>query len=360
MHKINATHDINRKSWIAAANAAGTDFPIQNLPIGIFSNSGCKPRGGVAIGDQIFDLKAALDVGLFTGNAADAARFAAGAKLNPLMDAGPCQSSVLRHRVSDLLREGGPDSDKARAAADRLLVPMAQAHMHLPAAIGGFTDFLTSIYHSERGGRHSRPDSPVPPVFRYMPIAYNSRTSSLRVSGEAVRRPNGQFKKGNAVQFGPTEAFDFELELGLFVGKGNAVGEPVAVENTGDMTFGYCLVNDWSARDIQGWESALGPFLAKSVSTSISPWVVTAEAMAPFHTAAFKRPAGDPAPLPYLLSNDDQAQGALQGLAFGTRDMEVHDGLVARAVGRFLRPHLELQVVLPGKEDGVGVAERRH
>jgi fumarylacetoacetase len=144
-----------------------------------------------------------------------------------------------------------------------------------------------------------------------MPIAYNSRASSVRASGEAVRRPNGQFKKGNDVRFGPTEAFDFELELGVFVGKGNTLGEPVAIDAADDMMFGYCLVNDWSARDIQGWESALGPFLAKSASTSISPWVVTAEALAPFHTAAFKRPPGDPAPLPYLFSGDDQAHGGL-------------------------------------------------
>jgi fumarylacetoacetase len=311
MPKLNETHDVNRKSWIASANAHDTDFPIQNLPLGVFSNAACKPRGGVAIGDQIFDIKAALDVGLFTGVAADAARFAAGARLNPLMDAGLDHASALRHRVSDLLREGGPDSDKARASADKLLVPMAQARMHLPAAIGSFTDFLTSIYHSERGGRHSRPDNPVPPVFRYMPIAYNSRASSLRVSGEHVKRPNGQFKKGNEIQFGPTEAFDFELELGLFIGRGNAVGEPIAMEKTRELMFGYCLVNDWSARDIQGWESALGPFLAKSVSTSISPWVVTAEAIAPFRIAAFKRSSGDPAPLPYLFSADDQAHGGL-------------------------------------------------
>src|SRR4029077_4459865 len=152
-----------------------------------------------------------LGAGVFTGRAGEAARFAAGGKLNPLMDAGNSFSSALRHRVSDLLREGGPDSDKARAAAEKLLVPMAQAHLHLPAAVGGFTDFLTSVYHSERGGRHARPDNPVPPVFRYMPIAYTSRASSVRVSGEAVKRPNGQFKKGNDVRFGPTEAFDFEL-----------------------------------------------------------------------------------------------------------------------------------------------------
>jgi len=155
MQKLNETHDVNRKSWIASANASDTDFPIQNLPFGIFSDAvSCKPRGGVAIGDQVFDIKAALDAGLFTGLTADAARFAAGAKLNPLMDAGLAHASALRHRVSDLLREGGPGSDKVRASADKLLVPMAQAHMHLPAAVGSFTDFLTSIYHSERGGRH--------------------------------------------------------------------------------------------------------------------------------------------------------------------------------------------------------------
>jgi len=332
MPQVNETHDINRKSWVASANSPDTDFPIQNLPLGIFSTAGGKPRGGIAIGDQIFDVKAAVDAGVFIGRAAEAARFAAGGKLNALMDAGNSFATALRQRVSDLLREGGPDSDKARAAADKLLVPMAQAHLHLPAAIGGFTDFLTSVYHSERGGRHARPDNPVPPVFRHMPIAYNSRASSVRISGEAVKRPNGQFRKGNDVRFGPTEAFDFELELGVFIGQGNALGEPVALDAAGDLMFGYCLVNDWSARDIQGWESALGPFLAKSVSTSISPWVVTAEALAPFRTAAFQRPAGDPAPLPYLFSTDDQVRGGLD------LEMEVYLS-TARMRSEHAKPH---------------------
>src|SRR3974390_2855735 len=164
MQHLNETHDVNRKSWIASANAPDTDFPIQNLPFGIFSNAGCKPRGGIAVGDQVFDIKAALDASLFIGRAAERSRFPAGGKLNPLMDAGNSFASALRSRVSDLLREGGPDSDKVRTSTDKLLVPMTQAHLHLPASIGGFTDFLTSIYHSERGGRHARPDAPVPPV----------------------------------------------------------------------------------------------------------------------------------------------------------------------------------------------------
>lgn len=305
MATLNDTHDPQRRSWVAAANADGADFPIQNLPFGVFSNGGAG-KGGVAIGDRIVDLAAALD--LFSGEALVAARAASGPTLNGLMALGNAPASALRARLSDLLREGGPDD--LRHIADTALVKMANVTMLLPARTGAFTDFLTSSYHTERGGRVSRPDSPLPPCFKYLPVAYNSRASSLRASGAVIARPNGQWKHPDgAVRFGPSEAMDFELEVGLFIGPGNPVGTPVPMSQVRDRMFGYCLLNDWSARDIQAWESALGPFLSKSLSTSISPWVVTAEALAPFRAPAFPRAADDPAPLPYLTDAQDQASG---------------------------------------------------
>ena len=306
MVELNATHDPQRVSWVASANDGGTDFPIQNLPLGIFSRGGGPRRAGVAIGDQIFDLVAAAD--LFEGVAAKAIAATADGTLNGLMALGQAAASALRVRVSDLLREGGPG--EARARAEDLLVPMGEAALHLPARVGAFTDFLTSSYHTERLGRISRPDSPLPPCFKHLPVAYNSRATSVRVSGEAVRRPNGQWKHGDGVvRFGPSASLDFELEVGLFIGPGNDLGEPLALPEARRRMFGYCLLNDWSARDIQGWESALGPFLSKSLSTTISPWVVTDEALAPFRAKAFARDKDDPQPLPYLNDVADQAEG---------------------------------------------------
>jgi fumarylacetoacetase len=305
MATLNDTHDAKRRSWVAAANSDGADFPIQNLPFGVFSRGGAG-QGGVAIGDRIVDLSAALD--LFSGEALVAAKAASGPTLNGLMALGNAPASALRARLSDLLREGGPDD--LRRIADTALVQMAAVDMLLPARTGAFTDFLTSSYHTERGGRASRPDSPLPPCFKYLPVAYNSRASSLRASGAAITRPNGQWKHPDGeVRFGPSAALDFELEVGLFIGPGNPVGTPVPMSQVQDRMFGYCLLNDWSARDIQAWESALGPFLSKSLSTSISPWVVTAEALAPFRAPAFPRAADDPAPLPYLTDAQDQAAG---------------------------------------------------
>jgi fumarylacetoacetase len=313
MARLNATHDPALRSWVESANAPGADFPIQNLPLGVFRRRGesaARARGGVAIGDRILDLAAAVRAGLFAGGAAEeAARAAAGPALNPLMAMGNAAASALRARVSALLAAGAPE----RARVEPLLVPMAEAEMLPPAAIGAFTDFLTSTYHTERGGRRTRPDSPLPPNFKHLPVAYNSRASSVRVSGEAVRRPNGQRQRPDGtVHFGPCEALDFELELGLFVGPGNPLGEPVHMDFAPDHMFGYCLLNDWSARDIQRWEShPLGPFLSKSFATSISPWVVTAEALEPFRAPAFPRAAGDPEPLPYLRSEADRREGLM-------------------------------------------------
>ena len=309
MSELNRTHDPARRSWVERANLAGGDFPIQNLPFGVFRNAD-GARTGIAIGDHILDLSATLAAGLFDGEARDAAHLASGASLNALMAAGNRMASALRARVSDLLSSEGRDAPRARQMADRLLVPMAGVEMLLPVKLGSFTDFLTSIYHTERGGRVTRPDNPVPPAFKYLPIAYNGRATSVRVSAEPVRRPNVQWRNPDGkVEFGPCRQLDFELEVGMYVATGNALGEPISIEHAPDHMFGLCLLNDWSARDIQRWESVLGPFLSKSLSTTVSPWVVTTEALAPFRAPAFARPQGDPAPLAYLHSHSDQAMG---------------------------------------------------
>jgi fumarylacetoacetase len=310
MDGLNRTHDATLRSSVASANVPGTDFPIQNLPLGSFSHAGAPPRGGVAIGDMVLDLSVLRAAGLFGGMAADALDAAAGPTLNPLMALGGAHASALRGALSDLLSESG--AARLAPIADAALLPAAAVRMVLPAAIGSFTDFLTSIYHTERGGRAARPDQPVPLCFRHLPVAYNSRASSVRASGEAVARPNAQWQRADGTMwFGPTEALDFELEVGAFIGPGNPLGMPLPIGAARDRLFGYCLVNDWSARDLQRWESALGPFLCKSFSTTISPWVVTAEAMLPFRIPAFARPAGDPAPLPYLDDAENAGRGGM-------------------------------------------------
>ena len=312
MTKLNDTHDPRRRSWVAAANASGCDFPIQNLPFGVFSAPGRDQRGGVAIGDSIFDLKAALDAKLFTGAAEEAARAASAPSLNALMKMPPRQVSALRHALSEHLRVDGKDRARIEKRAGDLLVPMQQATYAVPAAIGGFTDFFTSAHHVSRVGKVVRPDAPLPPAFQHLPMAYNSRASSVAVSGQEVVRPRGQLRRGDSeVAFGPTEALDFELEVGAYVGAGNALGRPIPVSDAGEHIFGLCLLNDWSSRDIQRWESfPLGPFLGKSFCTTVSPWVITAEALAPFRIPQPPRGQGDPQPLAYLLDDDDQARGA--------------------------------------------------
>jgi fumarylacetoacetase len=306
MTDLNETHDAARRSWVASANAADTDFPIQNLPFGVFQRSRGEPQGGVAIGDQILDMAAGVREGLFEGEALIAARAAAGGRLNELMglDAGPV--SALRQRLSDLLREGGADA--ARTRADQLLVPMAEAAMQMPATVGDYTDFSCSTHHMMRMG-----GGVVRPVFLHLPVGYHGRASSLRVSGAQVRRPLGQFAgPDGAVVYGAEPQLDFELEFAAFVGPGNALGRPIPIDEAEDHIFGYCLLNDWSARAIQFYETALGPFLGKSFITTISPWVVTHEAMAPFHTPAFTHPSENP-PIPaHLLDSADQKGGGLE------------------------------------------------
>src|ERR1700756_43682 len=306
---LNETHDPARRSFVESANLPGSDFPIQNLPFGVFRLSASEqPRVGVAIGDQIVDVSAAA--GLFDGPAAVAAQACGAPFLNLLMSLGPPAWSALRLAF---LREVGAEAAGARLRP--YLTPMASAEMRMPVAFRNFTDFFASIFHATNAGRPFRPDHPLTPNYKYVPLAYHSRASSVRISDIAVTRPSGQRKgaEGPAPSFGPSQRLDFELELGAFIGTASDLGRAVPIGAAANYVFGYCLLNDWSARDIQAWESQpLGPFLGQNFATTISPWVVTAEALAPFHTGAFARLEGDPAPLPYLDDAQDRAQGGLE------------------------------------------------
>jgi fumarylacetoacetase len=304
---MNSTHDPQLKSWVNAANQPGTDFPIQNLPFGVFREPRAaigQPTIGVAIGDQILNLRACAEVGRI---APEFRQAASAASLNALMAMEPAALSALRMQLSGLLRMG---SDPVES----LLVPMRGAAMQLPAEIGDYTDFYASIYHAVNVGRLFRPDSPLLPNYKYVPIGYHGRASSIVPSGHAVGRPCGQRKDAHSEtpEFGPSRWLDYELEVGFFVGRGNPLGEPIPITEAASHIFGLCLVNDWSARDIQAWEyQPLGPFLGKSFATTISPWVVTMEALEPFRAPALARPAGDPAPLPYLDSPEERERGGI-------------------------------------------------
>jgi fumarylacetoacetase len=308
MMRLNDTHDPARRSWVESANSPDSDFPIQNLPFGVFSHGNVPPRGGVAIGDRIVDLAACLAAELFTGDAAEAARACAGPTLNPLIGLPPRFASSLRARLSELLRSDGAERDAVEKLADRILVPMAACALEMPLAVGSFTDYLCSIDHSRRMGGGNLPEA-----FHHLPIAYHGRATSLRVSGTPLVRPNGQYKAPNGeIKFGPEPSLDFELEMAICIGRGNKLGEPIALGEAAEHIFGYCLLNDWSARGIQMWESRpLGPFLGKSFMTTVAPWIVTAEALAPFHAPAYKRAAGAPPPMPHLTDPADQASGNL-------------------------------------------------
>ena len=312
MAMIDETHDPRRESWVASARGH-TEFPIQNLPFGVFSPSGGAPLGGVAIGDMIFELKAGLEARLFSGEAARAAEAAAGATLNPLMALGSASRLALRKRLSALLSADNPERASIEALSARLLHKAADCTMHLPAAIGSYTDFFAGIHHARNGGMRRDPNNPLSPNYKYVPVAYHSRATSVRPSGVPIRRPNGQRKLPNeeAPSYGSCRKLDYELELAVWVGPGNALGEPIPIARAGDHLFGLGLFNDWSARDIQQWESQpLGPFLGKSFGSTVSPWIVTPEALAPFRVAQPVRPAGDPPPLPHLWDEADQREGA--------------------------------------------------
>jgi fumarylacetoacetase len=290
---VNPTHDPKLQSWVESANDPATDFPVQNLPFGVFRTGKEEPRGGVAIGDQILDLAA---VGLKTGP-----------NLNKLAAAGRPVWTSLRAVLSKGLSDPG---QKKRFA--KYLVPMKKARLLLPVAIGDYSDFYAGIYHAQNAGRLFRPDNPLLPNYHWVPIGYHGRASSIVVSGTPIVRPLGQTKAPDAPSpaFGPSKRLDFELELGFVIGPGNALGKPVPVAKALDHVFGVTLFNDWSARDIQAWEyQPLGPFLGKSFASTMSPWIVTLEALEPFRCAAFARSGDQPAPLAYLTDERDQQNG---------------------------------------------------
>ncbi len=298
------THDVNAKCWVEGADGHPA-FPVQNLPLGLFSNGTTGPRAGVAIGDFVFDLAGALDAGLLPGLAhlSDVAH----ERLNELLALGPEVRRALRHALFALFTDTSRTADAAP-----FLLPIAHADLHLPCEIGDYTDFYAGIHHATRVGKLFRPDNPLLPNYRHVPIGYHGRASSVVPTGTPVRRPNGQLPGADAPRFGPSERLDLELELGVWIGPGNALGSPIAISDANDHIAGFCLLNDWSARDIQAWEyQPLGPFLAKNFLTTVSPWIVLPEALAPFRGPAYPRGAGEPAPLPYLADADDAAHGGL-------------------------------------------------
>jgi len=303
---IDETHAPNLRSWVAGSDAH-SDFPIQNLPHGVFSPPGGAPRGGVAIGDHIVDLAALIAEGLLGGPAAEAA---ASDKLNAFLAMGASARQSVRRALSAILAKGSA----AQARASAFLHSADQCTMHVPCVIGDFTDFYAGIHHATNGGTLYRPASPLMPNYKYVPVAYHSRSSSVRVSGTMIRRPKGQTKvpEAEAPVYGPAQRIDIELELAIWVGRGNELGEPIPIGSAGDHIAGFGILNDWSARDIQTWEVApMGPFLCKNYFSTISSWIVTPEALAPFRAAQPPRPEGDPKPLPYLWDDADQAGGAL-------------------------------------------------
>jgi fumarylacetoacetase len=312
-HHLDETHDPARRSFVEAANLPDGDFPIQNLPFGVFSTRpDTAVRIGVAIGDQVLDLKRASTA---------SERFNAPTRaalqetsLNTLFALGPVAMRELRRIVADLLDQGASGNQVRRHAAD-LLTPIEECSFHLPTKVANYTDFYAGIYHARAAGALLTPENPLPANYKWVPIAYHGRASSVQVGRGAVQRPLGQRPPkadGAAPSLGPCERLDFELEMGFYLGSGNRLGKPIPIAEAGQGIAGFSLLNDWSARDIQRWEMyPLGPFLSKSFATSVAPWVVTADALAPFRAAALQRPEGDPRPLDYLFDPLDQSHGGL-------------------------------------------------
>lgn len=306
---LNETHDPSRRSWVESANDSATDFPMQNLPFGVFRREATdeQPRIGVAIGDQVLDIKAGVENRLLTGISPEAACSLCAMTLNQFMALGRTQWSAVRRAVAHLLDEKRtPES--GRATPQAALVPQADVEMLLPAAIGDYTDFYASIYHATNVGSMFRPDNPLLPNYKHLPVGYHGRASSIVVSGTPIRRPMGQTVTSDAgpPSFGASRLLDYELELGFFVGPGNPLGQRISMREARDHIFGMVIVNDWSARDVQKWEyQPLGPFNAKNFGTSISPWVVTMEALEPFRISGPPRAKDDPTLLEYLQPADD-------------------------------------------------------
>ena len=299
---IDASNDPALTSWCESAQ--GSDFPIQNLPLGIFSVGERRRRAGVAIGDYVLDLGGIADL-LDEDWREDLSQ----PVLNGWLARGQEAQGALRLRLIELLSD-----EKYRDDVEPQLVGQTEVRLHVPCLIGDYTDFYVGIHHATNVGKQFRPDNPLLPNYKYVPIGYHGRASSVRASGEPVIRPSGQRKApdADAPEYGPSRRLDYELELGIWIGAGNELGSPIPITEAGDHIAGYCLLNDWSARDLQAWEyQPLGPFLAKNFLTSISAWVVSGQALAPFRKAMPSRPAGDPEPLPYLSDAADREAGGL-------------------------------------------------
>ena len=311
------TCDPALRSWVKSAHAPGTDFPIQNLPYGVgrVRGPGTTDAGAdvmVAIGDQALSLRRLAATAALDGLDDGVKQACRDRTLNALMGLSREQLRTLRERISALLEEARVETMPHRAAVEAALLPQGSVLPMLPAAIGDYTDFYASIFHATNVGKLFRPDNPLLPNYKYVPIGYHGRASSIVPTYTGVQRPRGQLPgaQGAAPSVGPTRMLDYELEVGAFVGHGNRFGHPVAIDKAREHLFGLCLVNDWSARDIQSWEyQPLGPFLSKSFATTVSPWVVTLDALEPFRVPAYERPADDPAPLAYLAGEDDQRRG---------------------------------------------------
>jgi fumarylacetoacetase len=305
------THDAGLRSWVDSANGHA-DYPIQNLPLCSHACSGRAPATGVVIGTEILNLSALADSALLSADERRLLAPLSGATLNAYMAAPAAQRREIRQLLSRLLAQGG--ETRYRRALESLLAPFRQCALGLPATVGDYTDFFAGIHHAMNAGRIFRPNSPLQPNYKYVPIAYHGRASSIRASGQPVVRPQGQRlpEGANTPEFAPTERLDFELELAVWMGGANSLGVPIPISAAGEHIAGFGLLNDWSARDVQQWEAQpLGPFLGKNFLTSVSPLLVTTEALEPFRLPQAPRPAGDPAPLPYLYDADDQARGAL-------------------------------------------------
>jgi fumarylacetoacetase len=311
MTKLNETHDIDLQSWVQSANNHTTDFPIQNLPFAIFKtrNTDQKFRAGVAIGDFIVDMPAAHKTGLFNNHLNSALDLLSQDVLNDFMQLGELTWSAIRLSLSRALREGS----KYQGSIASCLVSQSDAEYKVPANIGDYTDFYTSINHATNVGKLFRPDNPLLPNYQWIPIGYHGRSSSIGISGQQLHRPYGQLKAPDQEKptLAPCKRLDYELEVGIYIGKGNELGQPILIEESEQHVFGLCLFNDWSARDIQGWEyQPLGPFLSKSFASTVSPWIVTMEALAPYRQA-WARTSDHPQPLPYLDSNQNRGSGAV-------------------------------------------------
>jgi len=301
--------EVRRLSWLESANLTDCDFPIDNLPYGIFRRNR-RSGVGVAIGDEILDLNACAERGLLSPLPGRTVQACREEKLNALMSLEQSSRFALRQKLMDLL-DAGRGEGETRTRTSACLVPLHDAEMLLPAQIGDYTDFYASIHHATRVGRLFRPENPLLPNYKYVPIAYHGRASSILISGEEIRRPDGQSRKGtNPPTFGPTRSLDYELEMGVFIGPGNLRGDAIPIAEAEKHVFGLCLVNDWSARDIQSWEyQPLGPFLSKSFATTISPWVVTLDALNPYRVPSFQRAPEDGAALDYLTSSTPDRDG---------------------------------------------------